>query len=285
MNLQVAQTSADPGALDVLLDVAPTEVRGIAELFTPSQLLVTASWLLLAWLSGKGFAWMMKVAWRLGFDPKHRLARTEGVFRVGIVAGCFYLVLLRFLHRAPTLTGFALVVFIAAGSIALSPQLQNLASGAQLLLRRKIRPGDRVQVQGCAGVVDRVGLTRMVLRSADGSRTHIPNRVFDSEVLTVVRAKDSVPVQLTLRLAQPVDVATIESARSLALLSPYRVAGSRVHAQRVLNAPNAVQVEVHVWTDAAREPALEHLDAALRAAGIRTSQTASDAAGESRARA
>jgi hypothetical protein len=264
----VDETGADPTFVD-LFGSGRGDAQGIVELYGPGEVLITAILVVATWLVGKALTWSISVAWRLGFDPRHRLARTEGIFRVAIVGLCLYLVLLRFLHRAPGITSLALVIFLSAGAIALAPQVQNLVAGAQLLFRHKIRPGDRVQVQDCAGVVDRVGLTRMVLRATGGSRTHIPNRIFDQEVLTVVRAKDSVPAVLTLQMAQVVDAATIEAATALGMLSPYRVAGSRVHASRGEDAATTLQLEIHVWVESAREPAIEHLEAALRASGMR----------------
>ncbi|MDG2114526.1 MAG: mechanosensitive ion channel, partial [Actinomycetota bacterium] len=65
----------------------------------------------------------------------------------------------------------------------------TIAAAAARALRRIINPGDRVDVDGHAGLVVAIHSTATELEVADGSRLLLPNSTLLSESLTIERGE------------------------------------------------------------------------------------------------
>lgn len=227
---------------------------------------------------------MVRFAWRLGIDSERRLGWWEGGSRVLVGALVIYFVVRSVAQAAPMLSAFGLLALLIAGSRVFSAHLQNLTSGVALLLRRKVRHGDRIQVGSLDGIIESVGITQLRLTRADGSTVLVPNRLLNEEALTVAREKNSVPVRVRLRFEAEPSRAMLELARRAALLSPYRAPGSSVEVVRDASDSSVLEVAVQVWAATAVRAATDHLEGSLRLAMPQDAGSANgkDAAGATR---
>ena len=130
------------------------------------------------------------------------------------------------------------------------------------MFKRRVRAGDRIDVDGQRGIVQEVGLSRLLLEKQDGSTVVLPNRLLDTSAVTIAREKFSQPVVLRFRLSAPITQAVMERARRAALLSPYRASGSSVRVRVEEN--RLLSVELSTFTPRASRQAELHLDASLR---------------------
>ncbi|KAB2637770.1 MAG: mechanosensitive ion channel [Verrucomicrobia bacterium] len=113
-------------------------------------------------------------------DAQARTLRNWGM----IVVGLFLVIAtLGFLHIPLTVFAFfggALAIGLGFGTQSL---IKNFISGIIVLVERKVRVGDIVEVDGIAGTIIEINTRSSVLRGADDVETMIPNSVFlDSRV-------------------------------------------------------------------------------------------------------
>jgi hypothetical protein len=208
----------------------------------------------------------VRLAWRLGLDGRRRLGGWENASRVLSAALVLYLIARRAAAAAPIISAFGLIVLLAAASWVLSGHIQNALVGVGLVLRRRIRGGDRITVGEHSGIVQRVGIAQVELRKPDGATAFVPNRMLSDGVLTVAREKNSVPVNVRLVLHSPADRSVTEEARRVAVLSPYRAPGSGVEVARDPSDERVLAVQVQAWSEHAARQAGAQLEAALRVA-------------------
>jgi small-conductance mechanosensitive channel len=239
------------------------EARALGTLFEARTLALLALALFAAWLTLRAVRFAIRIVWRLGFDPEQRLAFWDAALRVALVLVIVYAVGRRAASVAPFFTASAGVLLLVAWSWVLSAELQNLLVGVGLVLRRRLRGGDRVQIGAHGGIVRRVGLNQLELRQADGARLFIPNRLLYDHALTVAREKNSVAVVVELALSAVPTLAMLDQIRRVALLSPYRAPGSSVSVHRV--GEDRLSVELQAWAAQAARVAAEHLEASLLA--------------------
>lgn len=102
-----------------------------------------------------------------------------------IVVGVVLLILTLNLARIP-LTVFAFLGGALAIGVGFGMQtlLKNLISGIMVLLERKVRVGDVVEVGGVQGVVTAVDVRSTTVRQSDGIETMIPNALLLEEQVT-----------------------------------------------------------------------------------------------------
>ncbi|MEZ4226575.1 MAG: mechanosensitive ion channel [Polyangiaceae bacterium] len=209
---------------------------------------------------------LVRLAWRLGLDTQRRLSWWEGGSRVVVGALVLYIASRAALAAAPILSTLLLLALLVASSWVFSSHLQSGIVGIGLLLRRRLRSGDRVQVGGLDGVVNAVGLFNLEIAKADGATALVPNRLLSEQALTVAKEKNSVPVRVRMRFDTAPTRVMIEQARRAALLSPYRAPGSSVDVGRDPADLCVMDVSVQVWAAAAARTAADHLETSLRAA-------------------
>jgi len=251
------------------------EAERLATLFSWDSLIQLALLIALAVLAARTIAAAVRFAWRLGFDSDRRLGGWEGGSRVVIAAFVLYVVGRHVAAAAPIFSASAFVLFVSVAALVFSSHVQSMLVGAMLLLRRRLRTGDRIRVGGHDGTVQRIGWTEIELLSDDGSTVHVPNRVVGDTSLTVAREKHSAPVKVRLALDTPVSRDLLESARRAALMSPYRAPGSAVLVHRDAADPNTLEVTLQVFGPEASATASDHLEASIQALAAAESQRAS----------
>lgn len=235
--------------------------RGLSELFSLGSLLVIALVIGAAFLVNKAVKRLIRVSWRLGFDTERRLAAPAGVFSLCLAA----LVLLFVTHAAyRTAPVFAVVVALAlaGGALITSGFLADAMLGIGLIVRRQLRIGDRVIVGEHVGIVREIHLTKLELRSSDGATIIVPNRLLGRYALNIERARNTVPVEVGVELADPSE-ARIRVLRRSLLLSPYRAPGTAVELTSDPIKTRFCSFEVQVWSPRATRAARAQLQATL----------------------
>jgi hypothetical protein len=249
-----------------MVDRLASEAERLGALLRLDVLLQLAILAVVAVLLARLGTALVRFAWRLGIDSERRLAWLEGGSRVLVGALVLYAVGRSIAGAAPMLSALGLLALVVAGSRVFSAQLQNVLGGVGLLLRRRLRNGDRIQLGDLDGIVHSVGIARLRLTKADGSTVLVPNRMLNETALTVAREKNSVPVRVRVRFDLEPARPMLELARRTALLSPYRAPGSSVEVARDPSDARVMEVAVQVWAAAAARVATDHLESSLRQA-------------------
>ena len=113
-------------------------------------------------------------------DAQARTLRNWGMIVVGV---CLVIATLGFLRIPLTVFAFfggALAIGLGFGTQTL---IKNFISGIIVLVERKVRVGDIVEVDGIAGTIIEINTRSSVLRGSDDVETMVPNSVFlDSRV-------------------------------------------------------------------------------------------------------
>ena len=217
--------------------------------------------LVAAWTLAAGGPWVVRLLWRVGFDPRRRLGLlTSGLRILGLLIGVAGFLRPLFV-RAPTLGLIALVVLAALGGLIAPSQLRNLASGLALATRSRLREGDLIEIEGLEGTVRDIALLRIsVRRSIDGGLTHVPAAEFDRKPVTVGSRRAAAPVEARALLGPTIDEQALEGLRRALWLTPYR----RAETQPVLDYdPETGRLQVRIDTWAASAP--QEVEAHLRA--------------------
>ena len=251
------------GASDLVQQLS-REASEIAHLLGFRQIVLLALLVLLVWATTRILGAMVRFAWRVGIDPKSRLATVRSAANVIIAGWAAYAVLRQFLAAAPLSTLLALAVAASASLMVFSGQTQNLWAGVVLSFRRTLREGDRVVIGEHTGIVREIGLSRLQIRCGDGASVLIPNRFALQEPLRVERAKNSVPVVVRAKLPDAPPAESAQLARATAILSPYRANATPVEVTE--EADGTLRVEIQVWSERALRDAETHLETAVHAA-------------------
>jgi small conductance mechanosensitive channel len=161
---------------------------------------------------------------------------------------------------------------------ALQDVVSNLAAGVVLLLEHPFTRGDYIAVDGAEGTVEDIRVRATQLRSPDGQRVLVPNKLLFTNVVTntsTVRWRSRVEVVLELSYGQ--DAA---KAREVLLAAANGVDGvSDDPPPRLLTedlGENALSLRLWCWVDPrtadpvrVRSELLEATEAALRDASLR----------------
>jgi small conductance mechanosensitive channel len=164
---------------------------------------------------------------------------------------------------------------IALG-FALQDIVSNLAAGVVLLLEHPFTRGDHIAVDGTEGTVEDIRVRATQLRSPDGQRVLVPNKLLFTNVLTNASATMRRRVEVLLELPYGQDAA---KARERLLAAAAGVDGvCDDPPPRLLTedlGENAVSVRLWFWVDPrsadvvrARSAVLEATEAALRDARL-----------------
>lgn len=255
--------SGNDGATLEFGDAVVREVGELRGLLGLRSLILSGIGLGLVWLTLRGIRRAVHVVWRLGLDSSRRLETTATGVRVALVALVVLYVLRSIAGLAPILLTFTLLAAILLLAAAYARQLPSVLVGLSLLLRRRLRHGDRIHIANHSGTVREVGLAQLHLRRGDGATLFVPNRLLMEEVLTVEHAKNSEPVRVRIPADAPQHRDQLELARRIALLSPYRVPESPVELFEDDVENRRYSIEIHTWSVRAATEAREHLEQAL----------------------
>ncbi|HEU5074401.1 MAG TPA: mechanosensitive ion channel domain-containing protein, partial [Polyangiaceae bacterium] len=214
-------TTTAPPASELLV-----RAQGLSELLSLRFLLLTALVIAAAFLVNLAVQRVVRVAWRLGFDTERRLAAPASMLSLCLAAFVALFVAYAVYRSAPV---FAVVVSLAlfGGALWTSGVLADAALGIGLIVRRPLRIGDRVIVGEHVGIVREIHLTKLELRGSDGATIIVPNRLLGRHALSIERARNTVPIEVGVELAEP-SQARIRTLRRSLLLSPYRAPGTSV---------------------------------------------------------
>lgn len=137
--------------------------------------------------------------------------------------------------------------------------INNFISGFILLFERSIGPGDVVRIEGATGVVQRVGIRSVTIRTPDNVELIVPNSHFLTELVTnLTRTENLVRIRVGVGVTYQADPRQVEQA----LLE-----AARQHPNVLPEPPPTVQFmdfgdsslkfDLLVWTDrASRIPSL-----------------------------
>lgn len=237
------------------------EAYELKQLITGRRVLFFPLVLLLGWAISRALGLGTRVLWQLGIDPEHRLGGYAALYNFVIAVLVAWAIAARMVAVAPVLALAGLGLALAAITVALREQVQDVAVGFSLVARRRLREGDRVHVGEHAGTVRRVGLTRVELRGADGAVVWVPTRLLGQGALVIGHAKHTVPVAVTVQAAPERAADAVELARRTALFSPFRAVGSGVEVRDA--GDGSLRVEIQAWSDAAVRDAKSQLELAL----------------------
>jgi small conductance mechanosensitive channel len=160
---------------------------------------------------------------------------------------------------------------------ALQDIVSNLAAGIVLLLEHPFTKGDYIATDGAEGTVEDIRVRATQLRSPDGQRVLVPNKLLFTNVVTNASATMRRRVEIVLELPYGQDAA---KARELLLAAAKGVDGvSEDPPPRLLTedlGENALSLRLWFWVDPraadlvrVRSGVLEATEAALRDASLR----------------
>src|SRR5213083_2505468 len=146
-----------------------------------------------------------------GLDRSLQYAIAQVVSNVVLVVGIFFVLENAGIHLA------ALAVFAGAVGVGVGFGLQNIASnfisGLVILAERPITIGDRVEVAGIAGQVERIRARSTVIRTNDNIMIIVPNTKFiDSPVTNWTYSDRRVRFRLPVGVAYGSDVKQVREA-------------------------------------------------------------------------
>jgi hypothetical protein len=235
------------------------EVESLLSLLAFPRVLFFPVVLVSAWLLVRLQQQLTRFVLRVGIRRRREVVAVSAFVTIVLWGWAVALVAGRLLRAAPTLTltvGALVGVLLFLG---LSRQVENVAAGIGLAMRGRIEEGNQVTVGEHTGIVRRVGMMRVQLRTPEGDLIYIPNRRFVADVVSIGRTRDSYPLLVECVRAHPWTADEIEKARLCALLSPYRDAHSRVSVTTARDGAHVLSVEIQVWMSRLLPSAEQHL--------------------------
>jgi len=190
---------------------------------------------------------VIRVGWRLGWDPTQRMGQASNLIDLAFVGLVTLLLLRPFFLAAPMIAPLGAAVLACIVAFAIPTVLHDLVAGIMLATRTTLREGDSVVIEGDHGIVRSLGLLHSRVRRGDASTTTIPNRLLTSVAVRVGRDRDSLSV--SVRLPDAGD--DPDRLRIMATLSPWRRAGS---TPRFEHTERGVWLVLSTW--ATRNPAI-----------------------------
>jgi len=116
----------------------------------------------------------LRLLWASGADRRRRLGATGPAFRLLLAVGVV-LVALEPLYRThpanAAALGLLLLIMTATWGLR---EFQNIVAGLTIAITHPLRIGDEAECGPYRGVVERLGLTRVTLQAANGSRVEVP---------------------------------------------------------------------------------------------------------------
>lgn len=241
----------DPGLAGQMLREAE-EVRGMLAGGGVLLLLVILGVGALGYI---GVARLIRAVSRSGYALQRRLVALR-VLATGLIVVWGASVLIRqLLHHAPLLTMTLLVMFFGGALLGLATRLQHALGGIVMVLRGRIREGDRLTAGPITGQVEHAGLLRIQLQRADGSSAYLPTSALDTQTVVISSPSRAQPVALPWRLARPMDATERERIRRIVTLCPYRVPGTGLSLTVEKEDAQRLTVRFQAWSASAADEA------------------------------
>lgn len=169
-------------------------------------------------------------------------------------AAAVALVLGRIAAVAPMIAAVGVLLVIFGLAFGIGVQARGWVIGWGLLLAGKVRIGDQLALErGARGVVERLGLLRLLLRTDEGARVVLPTRALTERGVTLSTPDQTVPVDLRLPVTRALDGATLRRLRILAGICPYR--SWTTEPSVLMEGERTVRVRLQVWSTEAAEAA------------------------------
>lgn len=165
--------------------------------------------------------------------------------------------------RAPLISSGLVLVAVAALLVTLARAAPAWAVGLGLILRRGVHEGDRLKAGEAEGVVERVGLFRIVLRRPDGARLFLSVVALGGDAVSVASPRAVYPVEVRLTRAEGIGTEERGRIRAIATLCPYRAAASEVAVTTAADDPKACVVRLQSWSATAAQNAEDYLRRAV----------------------
>lgn len=208
------------------------EVMAFASVLSTRWLLYTLLLVALLVLFRRFVGLCIRVVWRLGWDSARRMARAQNALDLVMLVTVALLVSRPFFKAAPLISGVLAAGACLIAAIALPSWLQDFTAGLELSARTRLREGDQLELEQQTGTVRSIGVLRTRLRAADGATLTIPNRLLVSQPVRVGRDSGAVPIMVALPDERAEDPHYREQLERLALLCPFRRAGSGASVRR-----------------------------------------------------
>lgn len=236
-----------------------TEVESLQALLGFPRILFFPLVVASAWILARLQQQLARLLLRMGLRRRREVSAASALMTIGIWAWAIASIASRLLRAAPTLTLTAGALFGVLLFVGLSRQVENVAAGIGLAMRARIDEGDQVTVGPHTGMVRRVGLMRVQLRTSEGDLVDIPNRQFVAEVVTIGRTRNSYPLLVECVRDNAWTPGEIERAKMCAVISPYRDPHSRVSVSTERDNAHVLSVEIQVWMSRLLPAAEQHL--------------------------
>lgn len=218
--------------------------------------------LLLAWLLAWGGPALVRMAWRVGLDPRRRLGLLSSAVRIGALLVAVLGLLRPVFERAPMLGVIGVLLVLVLAGLVAPMQLRNLASGLALATRTRLREGDLIRVGELEGTVRDIGLLRVDLRTIDGGVTQVPASEFDRSPVSVGSRRAAVPIEAKVIVGPEFDEAALVRLRRALWLCPYRRANTEVRIEHDPQTHRLV-VRMDTWAALAVTEVERHVHALL----------------------
>jgi small-conductance mechanosensitive channel len=202
-----------------------------------------------------GVARLIRAVSRSGYALQRRLVALRVLATGLIVIWGASVVIRQLLHHAPLLTMTLLVLFVGGALLGLATRLQHALGGIAMVLRGRIREGDRLTAGPITGQVEHAGLLRIQLQRADGSNAYLPTSALDTQTVVISSPSRAQPVELPWRLARPLDASERERIRRIVTLCPYRVPGTGLSLTVEGEDAQRLTVRFQAWSAAAADEA------------------------------
>jgi hypothetical protein len=241
------------------------ELWRLGSVLTPRLVLLVIVVLGVLLTARRGLTVAVRVAWRLGWDGDHSLARVRSWLELALLAVGALLLGRELFSAVPLLASLVLAFAGLVAALALPGGLQDFTAGVSLASRNRFLEGDQIEVAGFSGTVRHIGLLRSMLRLPDGRTLWLPNREIVRSAVQVGREQQALPVSVPLPACAS-EPELRERLRRVAHLSPYRRAGSR---PTVTEDGGRWMLTFQTWCTRRPEVAARALDRQLRAVARR----------------
>lgn len=192
-----------------------------------------ALFLVLALVTNRALKIVVDRLWALGFDPARRLAHAVPVLRALLLLLVFLGTLAPLHEERPGSAALLAALGLGLATIWALPHLRDVAGGLVLALTRPFTAGDAVEIDGIAGQITTIGLTRIAILTASGENVWVhSSRVHQRHIRVAREGAKALAVDVEVPLA-PGRSDAIGHLRDLTLLSPYVDLGAPVMVERV----------------------------------------------------
>ncbi len=241
--------------MDLLLSRIDTEAENLLRILFGVDGLVLLVLLAVVWLVAAMLKKALQVRTR-ALTNNPLLLPAVNLFALG---GAVSLIVRYFYRGAPLLVTFVLVLGGASMVFTFGLRARAWGVGLAQVLTSRLGIGARLELDACVGIVERIGLFQLILRTDDGERVHVPVATLDGQTFKVSSPERAYPVEYTLHLEHPAQPEDVAHAERSAQLCPYRDGSRAVTVTIDPTAPTRLVVRFRAWSEAAARRARTYL--------------------------